>query len=412
MKKPDIVIKDEEHQHEIEARLEKGIVDADTPSIYSTGLKLQNKLIDEQKLIQLLVNSEDYSQINETKENDYQALLKRLKENPDLLLDIIPNSKGKLLNKQRLRDKLKQSQESMKQAFIHKHRINQNDSPSYSAGGYRPSTVGTNVYRNATSKENLDLISNVDHNPPSSVTHYSYKVCGNVYPPSTKSFNPKRKLINQQLANLTKDKILKASDEELNRYMRNMSSVQSNQKGYLAWFPQDVVSPINATQIYKKGRKYKPQNNAIQLASDIFSYYKYPAKIKSKNNSFSVNQPESSFFKDRKRLSAVHAVIPEQIREVQLEDSLANIKVVADSKGDNLLTPNHMNDYSSEVARFSMLNNPSILAQGNLPSLHENLRGTIKSMPRLSHGAIPVAGQFRQRKRRLDINKLTSNLHK
>ena len=45
--RPEIFIKDHQHQKEIESKLEKGINGFEPQSIYSTGLRLQNKLIDE-----------------------------------------------------------------------------------------------------------------------------------------------------------------------------------------------------------------------------------------------------------------------------------------------------------------------------------------------------------------------------
>ena len=103
--RPKLVIKNAEHQKEIEAKLEKGIVSPNINSIFSTGLTLQNKLIDEKKLMELLNDgTEDRHNIEPTRAN-YQTLIWKLKENPELLFQIIPTSRKKILHNHLMQNK-------------------------------------------------------------------------------------------------------------------------------------------------------------------------------------------------------------------------------------------------------------------------------------------------------------------
>lgn len=326
--------------------------------------------------------------------------MRRIKEHPELLLDIIP---GKHTAKNRLREKLRQNQEQNRKEFVHKYNLKNSRSPESSIQNYRPGTSGTNFQNE--SKENLDLSSNVDHYAPSSATHYSQKSNH-----SQKSQKIKSIIINHQMQNMTKEKILKLSDKELTKFMKEYSSCQNRDN--LHWPPGQLSSPGGYYHGYKHD-KGKVKSKAIKMASDLFSYYYMPSNRKAKNSSFSIRQPQDSFFKEWKRQPGIHSLLMDQTREVALEDTGTNIKIITDIKNPNKLHEPQNIDYISTFAIGT--SKASRDFRGSLPTLPENVpnRATNKSMPRLNSGAYPVAAShYKQRKRRLDINKISSNLHK
>lgn len=154
MKRPEIYIKDQDHQKEIEAKLERGIRPAETHSIYHTGLGLQNKLIDEEKIAQMVSN--------EPTQESYKEMIKKLKDNPKLLLDIIPSSKS---GGNRLRERLKRS---------HQHNKNIVINSSTMGAKIRPGTSGTQIPVAKFSRDNTDLIGSYEK-PESSASHYTHK---------------------------------------------------------------------------------------------------------------------------------------------------------------------------------------------------------------------------------------------
>lgn len=115
-------------------------------------------------------NSEEYDAASDVIENNaenYEHLMKKLKQNPELLFEIIPSSRQSI-NRRRLRERLRRNNEERKKIFMVKHQIENSNSPANSSCYHRPDTSGS-LQRLYNSKENLDL----DHNPPSSTTHYS-----------------------------------------------------------------------------------------------------------------------------------------------------------------------------------------------------------------------------------------------
>jgi len=95
--------------------------------IYSTGLGLQNNLIDEEKLIQLLKQSQQESG------SEFSIGLDQLKENPELLLEMIP-SPTYATNRNNLREKLRFNNEQRKRAFIAHNMMERSNSPTSSKG--------------------------------------------------------------------------------------------------------------------------------------------------------------------------------------------------------------------------------------------------------------------------------------
>lgn len=116
------MIKNQHHQREIEAKLEKGIINNDSKSIYSTGLTLQNKLIDDEKLMLFL--KDQFANDSNTNINDnYQALIAKIRNNPKLLFEIIPSSKEKIDEKVKMQEKIKKSKILAQRAMKLKQKI-------------------------------------------------------------------------------------------------------------------------------------------------------------------------------------------------------------------------------------------------------------------------------------------------
>lgn len=103
--RPKLIIKNAEHQKEIEAKLEKGIVNHNINSIFSTGLTLQSKLIDEKKLMELLNDSAEENHNSELSRSSYQTLIWKLKENPEILMQVIPTNRKKILQNNLIQNK-------------------------------------------------------------------------------------------------------------------------------------------------------------------------------------------------------------------------------------------------------------------------------------------------------------------
>jgi rRNA maturation protein Rpf1 len=377
------VINNPFHQKEIEAKLEKGIVGQESQSIYSTGLSLQNKLIDEQKLMQMMSYDPDTQ--------NYQELISKLRENPKLLFEIIPGKKD--MHKNNLREKIRENQEHYKKALIAKYQIDKINSPE-NIFKARPGTSGSYM-----SNENKDIMSLVDQKPKSSATHYSNKSENRVQPNSVKVYKRKSSILGQYYEGLTKDKILKFSDIELSKYMQGANNSK-------------LSIPSTYNQYLRKGRKNKVQNQAIKLASDLFSYYRHPGNQKVSTNSFAIKDNQESFFNGRKRISTAKPITSSKIREFYTESSASNIRVIPESSSGNHPMAIVHNDYSSEIANISnsdyqnhvpkayqmnisMHNNISNGLSPVLPTLAEAIqkKGMNKSMPRLNQGKMPVAGK-------------------
>ena len=112
------------------------------------------------------------------------------------------------------------------------------------------------------------------------------------------------------------------------------------------------------------------------------------------------------------RFTGVSDAINLQAREIQREDSNVHIKVIPES---NPLNNNPINEYSSDYTNMSTDNNFKYNVKGSLPTLSESVGKKLlnKSVPRLSHPGYPIVTKHpKVKKRRLNINKLASNLHK
>ena len=116
------MIKNQNHQREIEAKLEKGIINNGSKSIYSTGLTLQDKLIDDQKLM-LFLKNQFANDSNTNIDDNYQALITKIKHNPKLLFEIIPSSKENLDEKVKIQEKMRKSKILAKRAMKLKQEI-------------------------------------------------------------------------------------------------------------------------------------------------------------------------------------------------------------------------------------------------------------------------------------------------
>lgn len=260
--------------------MEKGIVEIDSQSIYSTGMGLQNRLIDEHKLVQMMGK--------EPNKHTYKELISRLRDNPQLLLEIIPTSKHFGTNK--LRERLKKSHDTLKKNLMRKKKeFGGNISHS---NKMRPGTSGTYMQLWNYSRENQDLIPNTNK-PSSSVTHYSQKSGAFIHPSLNKSGKTQSEMIEKSAGELTKERILQLSDAELTKYMEKVSKIRDNQSSYWSFLPQNFSVPVNYSSNYsRRRRKAQIQCQATQLASNLFSYYKNPNNSKISNSSFSIRNPE------------------------------------------------------------------------------------------------------------------------
>jgi len=178
---------------------------------------------------------------------NYQRLIERLRENPKILLDIIPTSKR--LGNNKIKDRIKKNTEEVKKEFI----IRKNtDSVNKSAIiKMRPGTSGTHGPLGNISHENLDLISNIESKPASSFAQYIDSQT-QIHPSSTKN---RIEVMNQSVAELTKERILKLSDTELSKYMEKVAKARNKQSSYWSFFPQNYSTPETKTSYYRKGRK-------------------------------------------------------------------------------------------------------------------------------------------------------------
>lgn len=181
MKRPKIYIKNSTHQREIEDKLEKGIIDMGSNSIYSTGMRLQNKLIDEQKLVQMMGK--------EPNRENYQELIIKLKDNPKLLFEIIPTSTNS-----KFKERIKKSNHTLKRNLLAKQKVKRDKFENLKK--VRPRTRGTYIPLRNYSRENMDLISN-SKKPSSLATHYSQKAGSVMYPCSNKSYKTQSEIIEQ-----------------------------------------------------------------------------------------------------------------------------------------------------------------------------------------------------------------------
>ena len=102
-------------------------------------------------------------------------------------------------------------------------------------------------------------------------------------------------------------------------------------------------------------------------------------------------------------------------KEIQKEDASNEMRVLAMNPTPEVCNKNWVQDYTSDIAKWSIQNNASSYAQGSLPSLPESIKKQVinKSMPRLNNEIIGTnSSGSRRRKRKMDINKLTANLNK
>ena len=160
-----------------------------------------------------------------------------------------------------------------------KNQIQNSHSPG-NAFAYRPSTSSQYEYQIQNYYENADLNSSEERNQPSSATYYSSKMRAKFNPKSTKNTIVNSAFLPQNLNYLTKEKILKLTDSEINEYIGRIhqSGRPIDSSGYLFLAHADMSSPMNYARFNKISKKPKYQNNATKLASDLFSYYKQPSK--------------------------------------------------------------------------------------------------------------------------------------
>ena len=174
------MIKNQHHQREIEAKLEKGIINNDSKSIYSTGLTLQNKLIDDEKLMLFL--KDQFANDSNTNINDnYQALIAKIRNNPKLLFEIIPSSKEKIDEKVKMQEKIKKSKILAQRAMKLKQKIRYftnikivlffrqgNSSPGLTVSGMSPGIESDNIVQNVSeyrpmTTENRSKLAKLSH---------------------------------------------------------------------------------------------------------------------------------------------------------------------------------------------------------------------------------------------------------
>lgn len=297
--------------------------------------------------MELLNNSSEDNNSSEPRRSNYQTLISKLKENPELLMQVIPTNKKKVLQ-----NNLMQSDYLANKSSVMKSQMQNNHSPG-SAFAFRPSTCSQHEYQVHQYYENMDLNSSEERNHPSTATYYSSKMRSKIYPTSAKNTINKSAFIPANMNYLTKDKILKLSDTEISEYMHKFqnSSYLTDSSGYLFMPGQEMSSPSHFVGFKRAPKKSKYQNNATKLASELFSYYKNPSKVKQKNNSFSIAKQNHNFFNERNKMSIPRADGADVIREVQREDTGHDVKVLAINPTPEIFGQKPIQDYSSEVAK-------------------------------------------------------------
>lgn len=110
-----------------------------------------------------------------------------------------------------------------------------------------------------------------------------------------------------------------------------------------------------------------------------------------------------------KKLSNGNNQVDSQKSEIIEEDSYMKIRVIPEEDG----ISHKINGYTSDYTNISSDNHFRNKLSGKLPTLPEarSKKFLNKSVPKLSHPKIPVAGKTNYRKRKLNINKIASNLN-
>lgn len=86
------MIKDQEQQDQIIAKLEKGIINKKSNSIYTTGLGLLDKLIDDEKLMEFL-KEQLSNESDETIQEYYKMFMERIKSQSESMKTNLSTSK-------------------------------------------------------------------------------------------------------------------------------------------------------------------------------------------------------------------------------------------------------------------------------------------------------------------------------
>lgn len=229
----------------------------------------------------------------------------------------------------------------------------QNSQSPGSAFAYRPSTCSQHEYQIHRYYENVDLNSSEERNQPSSATYYSSKMKSKLNPTSVKNTINNSAFIPPNFTYLTKERILKLTDAEISEYIHKIQNTSNltESSGYLFMQSQEISSPSHLNCFKRVPKKSKYQNNATKLASDLFSYYKNPSKAKQKNNSFSLAKQKHSFFNERNKMSIPNVDKTDPIREVQKEDTINDVKVLAINPTPEIFGQNPVQDYNSEIAK-------------------------------------------------------------
>lgn len=212
----------------------------------------------------------------------------KIKANPELLFEIIPSSKRKFIERKSIQKRLREDQEMQRKVLKIKNQIRTSHSPgeiSKSAVSYStesvPITHISKKYRPFTSGRR-DIV--------------KYKSGSRLIPP-TKGSNNNQKLISNYMSRLTKDKILRLTDEEIVKYMTDLRQFTTSSetthytmlkenRDHINFSSTDrISSPQNSLKILGKQPKKGVSNTATQLASNLFSYYRNSAKSKKSQNS-------------------------------------------------------------------------------------------------------------------------------
>lgn len=197
---------------------------------------------------------------------------------------------------------------------------------------------------------------------------------------------------------------MKLSDTELTKYMSRIAKARNKQNFYWPVAGKNFGTPVVFSRLSQKGRKGRVKGQATKLANDLFSYYTH----KGKSSSFTLSKSQNNEGISRK-ISINSDPIKVHQRDYRREDSETKSRILAERDGSNQNT----NDYNSEYTNLST-DNYKYKVKGSLPSLPESSgkKKYNKSVPRLSQLGFPIAGRMKYRKRRLNINKIASNLHK
>lgn len=187
--------------------------------------------------------------------------------------------------------------------------------------------------------------------------------------------------------------------------MKRIAKARNKHTMNWAFVPQNISSPSRLSQYSHKGRRLRHNGQATRLANDLFSYYSH----KGKSSSFTLAKSQhQKIHPQSHKFSMSSDPIKVRSRQYRRKDSDVKIKVIPDQD-----LSSHPNDYTSEFTNMST-DHHKIELKKSLPTLPEGAENkkNNRSAPRLSKLGFPIAGRMKYRKRRLNINKIASNLHK